>query len=257
MASSFWNGEFYFNGIYSNTFNVCIVDFDSNEKLKQIGFNTTINLNEENSLNGCKSYIEESRSSDNIVLQLCRTDGQPWDESLIISVYNWLIQKDFKRFQTVDYSTGYNLCYYLKAVSFKKFLNNNFHGYLEVEFMSYSPYCYSIPVNNFSLTSGQSGTLNNYSNLYDTYKPKIRIASGSGSITIRNNTNSTFVQLNGLSGETIIVDCAMGTVANTNGENRFNLLGDYNLIELERGNNNISLSGSARVEFICEFPVII
>ena len=49
----------------------------------------------------------------------------------------------------------------------------------------------------------------------------------------------------------------MGTVVNSNGDNRFYLLTDYNLLELERGNNNISVSGSGRVEFICEFPIII
>ena len=37
MASSFWNGEFYFDNVYSETFNVVIIDFDSSDRLKQIG----------------------------------------------------------------------------------------------------------------------------------------------------------------------------------------------------------------------------
>ena len=37
MSSSFWSGEFYFDGTYSNLLNVCIIDFDTNERLKQIG----------------------------------------------------------------------------------------------------------------------------------------------------------------------------------------------------------------------------
>lgn len=255
MSSSFWSGEFYFNGIYSDTYNVCIVDFDSNEKLKQIGSNINLDLSEENSLNGRKTYIENNIKAENITIQLCRTDDKAWTEGDIISVYNWLFQKDFKRFQTVDYTSGYNLCYYLKAVRFSKFLNPYFRGYLEIEFMSYDAYCYSIPVNNFTLSSG-SGTLNNYSNVYNTYKPKLKIIDG-GNLTITNNTNGTSVQLSGIGGETIVVDCAMGTVVNSNGDNRFYLLTDYNLLELERGNNNISVSGSGRVEFICEFPIII
>ena len=255
MSSSFWSGEFYFNGEYCDRFKVCIIDFDSSELLKQIGTSINMELTEEMSFNGNRSYIEGNTTTENIVLQLCRTDGQAWNEGLILEVYNWLFQEDFKRFQTVDYSSGYNLCYYLKAVRFSKFLNPNFYGYLEIEFMSYDAYCYSIPTSNFAL-SGGSGTLNNYSNVYKTYKPKLVITNG-GSLTITNNTNGTSVQLSGIGGETIIVDCAMGTVVNLNGDNRFHLLTDYNLLELERGNNNISVSGSGRVEFICEFPIII
>ena len=252
MSSSFWSGGFYFNGFYSDAYNVCIIDFDSNEKLKQIGLNTTLEFTEENSLNGTRSYIEGSRSADNIVLQLCRTDGKAWTEGAIIEIYNWLFQKDFKRFQTLDYTSGYNLCYYLKAVNFKKFLNPNSYGYLEIEFMSYEPYCYAIPSSNPS-SSGGTITINNISNLYDTYKPKLRITGSN--VTVVNNTNSTRVSLRGSSG-TVIVDCAMGTVVDTSGNNRFSVLNDYNLLELERGNNSISVSGGS-VVFICEFPIII
>ena len=125
MASSFWNGEFYFNNVYSEAFNVVIIDFDSSDKLKQIGSTINIELNEENTLNGKKSYIEGTRTSENIVLQLMKKDGDIWSDGDIINVYNWLFQKDFKKFQTVDYSSGYNLCYYLKAVSFSKLLCNS------------------------------------------------------------------------------------------------------------------------------------
>ena len=259
MASSFWSGEFYFNGIYSDTYKVCIVDFDNNEILKQIGSSFTMELTEEVSFNGNKSYIEGNSNAENIVLQLCRTDGKAWDEGSIIEVYRWLFQEDFKKFQTVDYSSGYNLCYYLKAVGFKKFLNRDFQGYLEVEFMSYSPYCYSIPTANLKLSDGESGNITNYSNIYKPYKPKIKIkGNDGGTIRITNNANSSFVEIAGLnSGETVIVDCSMGTVINTSGTNRFSVLKNYNLLELKQGNNNISLSGNASIEFICEFPIII
>ena len=131
MSSSFWNGEFYYDGTYSNLLNVCIIDFDSNEMLKQIGVNTIIDLTEESTFNGNKSYIENNRdSADNIILQLCRTDGQAWNEGSITNVYSWLFKKDFKKFQTLDYPGNYNLCYYLKAVGFKKVLDPDFYGYL-------------------------------------------------------------------------------------------------------------------------------
>ena len=258
MSSSFWSGEFYFDGVYCERFKVCIIDFDSSELLKQIGTSINMELTEEMSFNGNRSYIEGNTTAENIVLQLCRTDGKAWEEGDIIGVYNWLFQEDFKRFQTVDYPNG-NFCYYLKAVNFKKFLNNNFYGYLEVEFMSYSPYCYFIPPSNLRLSRGGSGTVNNYSNLYKPYKPKIKIRAYDGNtIKITNNTNNSFVEVRGLnSNETVIVDCSMGTVINSSGTNRFSVLQDYNLLKLDKGNNNISLSGNADIEFICEFPVII
>ena len=260
MSSSFWNGEFYYDGTYSNLLNVCIIDFDSNEMLKQIGVNTIIDLTEESTFNGNKSYIENNRdSADNIILQLCRTDGEAWNEGSITNVYSWLFKKDFKKFQTLDYPGNYNLCYYLKAVSFKKVLNPDFHGYLEVEFKSYSPYCYSIPNNSPTLSNGETKVITNYSNLYEPYKPKIKISNrGASNIRITNRSNDSFVEVAGLSsGEVIIVDCAMGTVMNSNGDNRFEVLQDYNLLGLEKGDNSINLSGSASVEFICEFPMII
>ena len=88
MSSSFWSGEFYFDGIYSNLLNVCIIDFDTNERLEQIGNGVSIELNEESSFNGEKSYSESSiDSTDNITLQLCRTNGNSWSEGAIAEIY--------------------------------------------------------------------------------------------------------------------------------------------------------------------------
>ena len=261
MSSSFWSGGFYFNGFYSDAYNVCIIDFDSNEKLKQIGLNTTLEFTEENSLNGTRSYIEGSRSADNIVLQLCRTDGKAWTEGAIIEIYNWLFQKDFKRFQTLDYHSNYNLCCYLKAVSFKKVLNPSFEGYLEIEFKPYTPYWYSIPTSSPTLLDGEIKSIVNYSNLYETYKPKVKITNkgtSSTNIKVINESNNTFIEVLGLSdNEVVIIDCKMGTVINSDNINRFEILQDYNLLELSKGDNKIRLNGIAKVEFICEFPIII
>ena len=52
MSSSFWSGEFYFGGVHSDTYKVCIIDFDTSEILKQVGSTFTIELSEENTFNG-------------------------------------------------------------------------------------------------------------------------------------------------------------------------------------------------------------
>lgn len=264
MSSSFWSGEFYFGGVHSDTYKVCIIDFDTSEILKQVGSTFTIELSEENTFNGRKSYIESNRTSENIVLQLAKKSKTSWTEGEIINICRWLFRKNFTKFQTVDYTSGYNLCYYLKAISFKKVLTPDFEGYLEFEFMSYDPYCYAIPtsnvkLNNTSSTSSVSETINNLSNLYQNYKPKVVIKSlGTSTIRVTNTNNNSYIELNGLgNGETVTVDCLMGTVIDSNKVNRFDLLTGYNLIGLVRGNNNITLSGEADVEFICEFPIII
>ena len=262
MSSSFWSGEFYFDGIYSNLLNVCIIDFDTNERLKQIGNGVSIELNEESSFNGEKSYSESSiDSTDNITLQLCRTNGNSWSEGAIAEIYNWLFKKDFKRFQTLDYHSNYNLCCYLKAVSFKKVLNPSFEGYLEIEFKPYTPYWYSIPTSSPILLDGEIKSIVNYSNLYETYKPKVKITNigaSSTNIKVINESNNTFIEVLGLSdNEVVIIDCKMGTVINSDNINRFEILQDYNLLELSKGDNKIRLNGNAKVEFICEFPIII
>lgn len=261
MSSSFWSGEFYFNGIYSESFKVCIIDFDSSELLKQIGTSINMELTEETSFNGNRSYIEGNTTAENIILQLCRTDDKSWSENTIAEVYSWLFKKDFKKFQTLDYNGNYNLCCYLKAVSFKKVLNPSFEGYLEIEFKPYTPYWYSIPTSSPTLLDGEIKSIVNYSNLYETYKPKVKITNkgtSSTNIKVINESNNTFIEVLGLSdNEVVIIDCKMGTVINSDNINRFEILQDYNLLELSKGDNKIRLNGNAKVEFICEFPIII
>ena len=77
-------------------------------------------------------------------------------------------------------------------------------------------------------------------------------------IKVINESNNTFIEVLGLSdNEVVIIDCKMGTVINSDNINRFEILQDYNLLELSKGDNNIRLNGNAKVEFICEFPIII
>ena len=185
-------------------------------------------------------------------------DETAWDRDVADSLK---AAEDFKRFQTLDYHSNYNLCCYLKAVSFKKVLNPSFEGYLEIEFKPYTPYWYSIPTSSPTLLDGEIKSIVNYSNLYETYKPKVKITNkgtSSTNIKVINESNNTFIEVLGLSdNEVVIIDCKMGTVINSDNINRFEILQDYNLLELSKGDNKIRLNGNAKVEFICEFPIII
>ena len=266
MASNFWNGEFYFDSEPSSKYKVCIVDINNSEKLKQIGGSHTITIDKEFSYNGNHFYKESEKTSDEITLQLCRTDNKPWGIGDIIEINNWLFKKNFKRFQPLDLlsNQGYNIIYYLKAIEMKKFLNPNMEGYLEIRFRSYTAHAYAIPQGSITLKTGETRVINNISNTPDIYYPKIKITEFEGDeetiIVITNNTNGKSLTIKGLkNAEIVTIDCAIGSVINSNNENRFIILQDYNFIGLEKGKNNISISSSngCKIEFICEFPVII
>lgn len=262
MASNFWNGEFYFNGIHSSVYKVCMIDFNSREMVKLIGGSHSVLLDKETSYRGNILYKESEKTSENITLQLCRTDNKAWTATDLIYLNSWLFQKNFKKFQPIDFSNqGYNLIYYLKAIDMKKYLTPNMRGYIEVVFQPYDSYVYAIPTNSMELSSYETKTINSLSNISDPYYPKIKLINygyKDNHITITNNTNGKKLEIEGVNNQEIIyIDCAIGSVVNSNNENRFDTLYNYDFISLENGNNDISLSGSCAIEFICEFPIIL
>lgn len=262
MASSFWDGDFHFNGVKNTDYKVCIVDFNTNDILKQYGINYSVETSKEASLNFSNYAKEIGRNSEPLTLQLCKIDGSPFTVTEIININGWLFQNDYKQFQTVDTnSSGYNIIYYLKAISFNKFLDPEMRGYLEYTFESHTPYAYIKPNNNFILSDGQSGILSSVSNIGINYQPKIlldHLGEEDEIITIKNETTGTSLSLKGVkNSEHLIIDCQMGTVVNSSGENRFEVLQNYNFIDLARGNNEMYLTGNSIIEVICEYPVIL
>lgn len=263
MASSFWNGEFYWNGIHSSVYEVCIVDFDDNSILKQSILSHNIELSEEMSINGKKWFTETNRSAENIVIQLCKTNGSAWTNGDFINLNRWFFTKNFCKFQTLDYEdNALNVVYYLKAVRFSKFVNNSFYGYVEIEFQSYDAFAYVIPTTNYTIGNGETKNVISYSNLYIPYKPKLQVTNygnTSTTISIRNtSTNKSALEIKGLTtNEIVTIDCQLGTVLNKNNQNRFEILQNYNFIEMQNGDNRINVTGNASVLVLCEFPVII
>lgn len=267
MASSFWNGEFYFNNIRSSAFKVCIVDVDENNMLKQIGTSYALNLEQEETIANRKWYREGEVSSDNLIIQLCRTDGKKWNTSDLMEINKWLFTENFCRFQTSDFATAsLNIVYYLKAVSMKKFFTSNMYGYIEVEFQPYEPYAYIIPNTSYTFsTTNNTATksLYSYSNLYRQYKPIIKVTNRGGQtdeILIKNNTTQKEgLRIKGIpTNKTYIIDCQMGTIIDqADGSNKFSSLVNCNFLGLQSGDNNIHIEGNVIVEFMCEFPIIL
>ncbi|MEG1506152.1 MAG: hypothetical protein RR478_01500 [Bacilli bacterium] len=263
--SSFWNGDFYFDSTHSSKYNVCITDINDNNILKDYGSTTSIEINKEKSFGETLYYTESEKNGSEMVIQLCKIDRNKWNVADLMHVIGWLCRKDFKKFQSTDFiNEGYNIIDYVKVTSIKKFLTSSLEGYLEVTFNVFDGYSYIIPNNNFIMNPNESKVLVNFSNIEDTYKPKIKIVNLGDESTIIKIKNSTFsnkeLELSRIkNGEVIIIDCKMGVVngVNTPNDNRFSILNNFNFIELVKGNNTIVSSGNAVVEFICEFPIII
>ena len=63
MASSFWSGDFYFDNTHSGVYKVCIIDFNSNDIVKQTGGSYTISTEKDTSYNNQHFYIEKEIAS--------------------------------------------------------------------------------------------------------------------------------------------------------------------------------------------------
>ena len=260
MPSNFWNGTFYFDGIQSSVYKVCLVDINSRESLKQIGGAYSITIDKEIGYKGTPLYKESECALGDIILQICRTDGKPWTATTIIEINNWLFQEGFKKFQPGDLDNqGYNIIYYLKAISMDKKLNPNMYGYLEFTFKSYDGYGYAIPSNSLTVGSGETRNITSLSNVDEIYYPKMKIknlGNKSNVITITNQTNGKSLSITNMQqNEVITIDCKIGSVLGDSGNNRFSVLQNFDFIGLSKGNNTISVSKNCSVEFICEFPV--
>lgn len=265
MSSSFWSGGFYFDGIHSDNYNVCIVDFNSSDILKEYGVNYSLDLEKEISANNMPFYKKSDRNSNEVVLELARTDNRPWTINDLVLLNNWLFKDEFKQFQSMDLTdSNIKLVYYLKAIGINKKISKDMYGIISVTFQSYEPYGYIIPSSNPIINGGTSGIINNYSNIGENYKPKIRIMSNGGtSVKIKNTSisNDKCLQLDNLkNGDIITVDNLMGTIQDANKINRFELLNLDNLkfIELLHGGNKIIVEGNnIKTEWLCEFPIIL
>jgi hypothetical protein len=262
MASSFWSGEFYFDNIRSTDKKVCIVDVNDNSILKQIGNTFSISMEKDTAFRGNPLYRETEITTENIVLQLCRTDGKTWTNNNIREITEWLFQDTFKKFIPNDIENqGYTLFYYVKAIEYKKFLNPNMEGYIEITFQPYDAYIYATPTYSLSVSGGSTTSISNISNVNKIYYPKIRVinlGNKENVITINNLTTGNTLSIKGIEqGKDVTIDCAIGSVLDAEGKNRFDVLQNFDFIGLSKGENRISLSSNCSIQFTCEFPMVI
>ena len=236
----FYSDRFYYNGMYSQDCNVCLVSEES-EVLNEYGI----------------SY-NESEDDNEITLSFCYVDhvDQPmvWESEVLENVLEWLITDDYKEFISEDDDT---IVYFLRGVKYVKRFTHDRRGLIDVTFKILSPHGYRKSIQTIPSGSG-SFNIVNPSNVSKAYKPIMEIKNISDKeITITNTTTnkSSFV-INDVAGKDVFIDNMIGTVVDSDGNNLI-LNTNRKWIELEKGNNLIKIVGDCEITFKSLFPIMV
>jgi hypothetical protein len=185
-----------------------------------------------------------------------------WDYEQRVAISKWLIQSKYCDFQSMDYP----LVFKVVAVAQPVFRNlGNNIGYLEIEYESDSPFCYSpVAIAEYDLSDNTSGgtvlDLYNKSNVFSTYKPELEFEIISGdTVRLENLSNQGKVfELTGLEqGEKIYIGNETGRIISTASETRLSNLLNHVFFEMVYGLNRVLLKGNVRMEIRTQFPMMI
>ena len=247
----FISENFSFNNISNKDIGVDLVTFDD-EFFKEVGLTYSEEISLDGSFSSNPYYSKNEEDTEDIVLNLLRVDEygnkKQWDRESIIEVMDWIITDTFKPFVSED---DLDVFYYFKAKRVIKKFTPDMYGYLEVTFKPYTNYAY------YSVVANGNSTIyiNNVSNVDKPYKPIIRVSNITQDITIKNESigDSEAFKLTEATND-IIIDCALCTVKDINGNNLFSKC-NRKWISLIKGENRISVIGGNATIF-CEFPII-
>ena len=185
-----------------------------------------------------------------------------WTYEQRVAISKWLIRDTYKDFESTDYP----LVFKIIAVSQPVFTNyGNDQGYLEINFESDAPFCYSpISVSSYDLSNnpvaGTIITMENKSNVFDTYRPELEFTVINGSsvkLVNQSNRNKVF-EFTGLTvGEKIYVNNETGRIVSTLSETRLSNLTNHQFFEMVYGQNRIRAYGQISVETRMQFPMMV
>lgn len=229
----FFSGNFIYNNRYSKDYDIYLV-YESDEILNEYGIN--FNENKEITLSLCLIDINGSPF--------------PWSNEMLELVHEWFITDDFCEFISEDDS---EYIYFLKGNSITKKLDNEMKGILEVTFELMDNYSYKQQLITLNNTQKNINILNP-SNV-SSYKPKIELFNiNSSSIIITNTTNNKSLEINNIdSSANIFIDNKIGTIFNSKNKN---LITNSNRgwLVLEKGFNNIKITGDCSIKFMAMYP---
>ena len=235
----FNSSNFTFNNIYSKDMNIHLVS-EGSEILNECGIPFDIE-NKENEITLSFCY-----ANDNLPLE--------WDYNTTVDFLGWVITDDYYEFISED---NEDIVYFLKGIRYNKRFTNSMTGIIDVTFKMLSPYGYKHYIRQ-ATKNEKIFDVYNYSNVDNAYKPVITLSEiSTNSITLTNTTNNITFSINNLTkSDTIYIDNMMGTITDSKGVNRLNN-SNRNWIELIRGLNKISVSGTCKVKIESYYPVMI
>lgn len=235
----FYSDKFYFDDVYSLDFNIYLV-YESKELLNKYGI----------------SY--NSKDENELVLSFCYAmeDGNPlvWDDEVLESVLGWLITDTYKEFISED---DEDTVFFLKGESYEKRFSHQKKGLIDVTFKVLSPYGYKKQVVKIKSEDGYVN-IYNPSNVKKNYKPIIELSNiQSESVVISNKLiDKEPFEINNLSGKDIFIDCMIGTITDEGGKNLI-MNSNRKWVELQKGDNHISVEGDCQVTFKSYYPVMV
>lgn len=185
-----------------------------------------------------------------------------WTPQLRNKIGRWLIHDVYKPFQTSDDMGKY---YYAICTEAPDFELANTLGYLEMVFRTNSAYAWSpVYIEEFNLLDNIAGTiieLENMSNVLKYYYPvvEIKVVEGTSEIKIENlSDGGRLFKFDGLVGNEVISIDNENEIMITANPIRDNIFSKFNRnwLRLVYGVNRLKVTGSCKLKFKLQFPIL-
>ena len=235
----FYSGNFYFDKKHSSEFGVYQVT-ENDGVINEYGI----------------SYNNEENGE--IVLSFCYAnkldEALVWENEVLEFFLEWIITDSYKEFISEDNA---DIIYFLKGVSYVKRFTPDMKGIIDVTFKTLNNYGYKYYFAEI-INPTDAFPIFNESNVSNNYKPIIEITNiSSEEISITNlSTEKTPLLINNLSNKDAIIDNAIGTIFDSDG-NKLIMNSNRKWIELVKGKNLIQVEGNCDIAFKAYYPVMV
>jgi phage-related protein len=262
---AFWGCEFVFDGLPCSEYGLMIYDFGT-----EIQGDASFQPGDVEEDRTARRYdtlmygLTQNKSLEYTLVFGANTDSVDVGESLdrfeIEAIAAWLMGHDSRKWLAIvqdDMETFRYKCFIsdLRLITY-----GNMPWAFSCRVSCDSPFAYTFPEKyEFSVAGTLSANLYNRSSYNGFFKPDIELdLSGTESLSIINNSDGGRVfAFSGLPpGETLTIhiDNKNQIITNSLGLNLYPNF-NYNFFRMRRGDNQITINGTGKVKFICEFPV--
>ena len=192
-----------------------------------------------------------------INFSFCYADGDiplRWDYDTMANFLEWVITDDYCEFISED---NEDIIYFLKGVGYTKRFASDMTGIIDITFKLLYPYGFKHYIREI-LPTEKTFDIYNYSNVDNAYKPVVTLSKiTTDTITLTNKTlGKSFSIKNLTKSDTIYIDNLMGTITDAIGNTKL-ANSNRNWIELCKGLNSFSVSGTCNIKMECYYPVMV